>query len=69
MIIKDTADNEDVDMYGGMSVTAKLLRTMRDEPWQSLKWVDQSVSDILYIDVSQLIPGRMTPRMRCMILC
>ena len=43
MIIKDTADNENVDMYGGMNDTAKLLRLMRDEPWQRLEWIDQSV--------------------------
>ncbi|KAL9128689.1 MAG: hypothetical protein Q9217_002682 [Psora testacea] len=41
MVIKDTADNENIDMYGGMNETAKLLRAMRDEPWQHLKWVDQ----------------------------
>lgn len=31
-------------MYGGMGATAKLLKAMRDEPWQRLTWVDQDVS-------------------------
>ena len=44
MVIKDTADNENVDMYGGMNETAKLLRAIRDEPWQRLRWIDQEVS-------------------------
>ena len=56
MIIKDTADNENVDMYGGMGETAKLLRAMRDEPWQSLKWFDQSVSTFFSFAVFLLIP-------------
>lgn len=44
MVIKDTDTNDNADMYGGMSETAKLLREMRDEPWQHLKWIDQDVS-------------------------
>lgn len=44
MVIKDTENNDNSDMYGGMSETAKLLREMRDEPWQHLKWIDQDVS-------------------------
>lgn len=43
MAIKSAEGSED-DMYGGMRATAKLLRDMRDEPWQRLAWVDQDVS-------------------------
>ena len=42
MAIKSSEGSEE-DMYGGMRVTAKLLREMRDEPWQRLTWVDQDV--------------------------
>ena len=35
--------DDDEDMYGGMRETAKLLKLMRDEPWQRLTWVDQDV--------------------------
>ncbi|KAG8527629.1 uncharacterized protein KY384_007782 [Bacidia gigantensis] len=38
MTVKDTADNDSVQLYGGMSATATLLRAMRDEPWQRLSW-------------------------------
>ena len=43
MAVKSTEGSEE-DMYGGMRATAKLLRDMRDEPWQRLAWVDQDVS-------------------------
>lgn len=43
MAVKSTEANEE-DMYGTMRTTAKLLRDMRDEPWQRLDWVDQDVS-------------------------
>lgn len=43
MVVKPTDTNEDLDMYGGMADTAKLLRAMRDEPWQRLKWIDEEV--------------------------
>ena len=43
MAVKATEVGEE-DMYGGMKPTAKLLRDMRDEPWQRLAWVDQDVS-------------------------
>ena len=43
MAVKSTEGSEE-DMYGGMKATAKLLRNMRDEPWQRLAWVDQDVS-------------------------
>lgn len=43
MVIKETADNENADMYGGMNATAKLLRLIRDEPWQHLRWIDKEV--------------------------
>ena len=45
MAVKSTEGNEE-DMYGGMRVTAKFLRDMRDEPWQRLTWVDQDVSNL-----------------------
>ncbi|KAL9101987.1 MAG: hypothetical protein Q9163_002816 [Psora crenata] len=45
MVIKDTVENENVDMYGGMNETAKLLRAIRDEPWQRLQWVDRGNSN------------------------
>ena len=44
MAVKSTVEGSEEDMYGGMRVTAKLLRDMRDEPWQRLAWVDQDVS-------------------------
>lgn len=40
-----SADLEEMDLYGDMSETAKLLRAMRDEPWQRLAWVDSEVCD------------------------
>lgn len=39
-------DDEDSDLYGRMRETAKLLKEMRDEPWQRLTWVDQDVSEL-----------------------
>jgi len=44
MAVKSAETNNELDMYGGMSETRKLLIAMRDEPWQRLKWVDQDVS-------------------------
>ena len=44
MAVKSADKDEDSDMYGGMSETAKLLRAIRDEPFQRLKWIDQDVS-------------------------
>ena len=41
-----SAEGSEEDMYGGMRATAKLLRDMRDEPWQRLAWVDQ---DVIYV--------------------
>lgn len=43
MAVKSTEGSEE-DMYGGMRVTARFLRDMRDEPWQRLTWIDQDVS-------------------------
>lgn len=43
MAVKSTENNDDQNMYGGMNATSKLLRAMRDEPWQRLKWIDQDV--------------------------
>ena len=40
-----SADLEEMDLYGDMSETAKLLRAMRDEPWQRFAWVDSEVCD------------------------
>lgn len=45
MAVKSTEGSEE-DMYGGMRATAKLLRDMRDEPWQRLTWIDQDVSHL-----------------------
>ena len=44
MVIKGTDDTEQADMYGGMTDTSRLLRNMRDEPWQRMKWIDSTVS-------------------------
>ncbi len=45
MAVKSTdKDEEEDDTYGRMKETAKLLKAMRDEPWQRLKWIDQDVS-------------------------
>ena len=45
MTVKDTEDDEPQDdLYGGMAETLKILRTMADEPWQRLQWVDSGVS-------------------------
>jgi hypothetical protein len=44
MAVKSAETNDELDMYGGMSETRKLLIAMRDEPWQRLKWIDQDVS-------------------------
>ena len=43
MYIKDTGDPDQADMYGGMNETARVLRNMRDEPWQRMKWNDSTV--------------------------
>ena len=43
MAVKSADTNDDLDMYGGMSETRKLLVAMRDEPWQRLNWIDQDV--------------------------
>ena len=45
MTVKDTEDDEPQDdLYGGMAETLKILRTMVEEPWQHLQWVDSGVS-------------------------
>ena len=38
-----SADVDETDLYGDMSETAKLLRAMREEPWQRLTWLDSEV--------------------------
>lgn len=40
-----SADVDEMDLYGDMSETAKLLRAMREEPWQRLAWIDSEVCD------------------------
>lgn len=55
MAVKSTENNDDLDMYGGMSETAKLLKAMRDEPWQRLNWVDQDVSTAALPNLSALL--------------
>ena len=44
MTVKDTEDDEPVDLYGGMPETLRILREMADEPWQRLEWIDSEVS-------------------------
>lgn len=44
MAVKSAETNDELDMYGGMSETRKLLIAIRDEPWQRLQWIDQDVS-------------------------
>ena len=46
MAVKSTENTEESDMYGGMSETAKILRFIRDEPFQHLAWIDQDVSHV-----------------------
>ncbi len=59
MAVKSAESNDDSDMYGGMSETAKLLKAMRDEPWQRLAWIDQDVSATVLPKLSVLlIPDR-----------
>ena len=41
--VKSAENLEELDLYGGMSATNRLLKAIRDEPWQKLKWVDQDV--------------------------
>lgn len=42
MTVKPT-DGEETDLYGDMGETAKLLKAMREEPWQRLAWIDSEV--------------------------
>lgn len=53
MAVKSTEPSEE-DMYGTMRATAKILRDMRDEPWQRLAWIDQDVS---YMSSHAVGPG------------
>lgn len=46
MAVKSAENLEDSDLYGGMSTTNKLLKDIRDEPWQRLQWIDQDVCDL-----------------------
>ncbi|KAL2044412.1 hypothetical protein N7G274_003117 [Stereocaulon virgatum] len=41
MAVKSAENLEEMDLYGGMSATNKLLKDIRDEPWQRLQWIDQ----------------------------
>ena len=43
MSVKST-EVEETDMYGGENETSKLLKAMREEPWQRKSWIDQDVS-------------------------
>lgn len=38
-----SSEGEEHDMYGDTGETAKLLKAMREEPWQRLSWVDSEV--------------------------
>jgi hypothetical protein len=42
-----STEGEDADIYGDMSKTAKLLKAMREEPWQRLSWVDSEVRSFI----------------------
>ena len=46
MAVKSAENLEELDLYGGMSTTNKLLKHIRDEPWQRLQWIDQDVCDL-----------------------
>lgn len=46
MAVKSAENLEELDLYGGMSTTNKLLKDIRDEPWQILQWIDQDVCDL-----------------------
>ena len=46
MAVKSAENLEELDLYGGMSTTNKLLKDIRDEPWQRLQWIDQDVCDL-----------------------
>ena len=50
MAVKQTDDKDESNMYGGMNETAKLLKAMRDEPWQRLQWVDSEVRKSAFAD-------------------
>ena len=48
MTVKSTGKKKKGDddyIFGNMKETAKVLRAMRDEPWQRLKWIDQDVNN------------------------
>ena len=47
LTVKST-DVEDLDLYGDISENAKLLKAMREEPWQRLAWVDSEVGHYPY---------------------
>lgn len=42
MTVKST-EVDDMDGYGDTSETARLLKAMREEPWQRLGWIDSEV--------------------------
>lgn len=42
MTVKST-DGDETDLHGDMGETAKLLKAMREEPWQRLDWIDSEV--------------------------
>lgn len=69
-----SADVEEMDLYGDMSETARLLRAMREEPWQRLAWVDSEVCGafekvkITRGKKTKLYVIRMTARIECLMM-
>lgn len=55
MMVKETVDSDNTDMYGGMQETSRLLRSIREEPWQRLRWIDTNVRLPVQFDDSLLI--------------
>ena len=52
---------EDTDSFGDMSKTSKLLKAMREEPWQRLSWIDSEVGFLFgkqqMLDVTNITVG------------
>ena len=42
-----STDVDDTESLGDTSTTAKLLKAMREEPWQRLSWIDSEVQFFL----------------------
>lgn len=43
LTVKSSGGGDDLDIYKEMSETAKQLKSLREEPWQQLSWVDSEV--------------------------